>query len=510
MGLRERFEGLWKREGAGGRTVAPNPITRAILAALLLSSVAGVVTLVLAVGQWQNTSTPFHVMLLGSVPIALIATLMATSYEERLWSARAVGPLLAALGVSFAWGGVMALSWREASVRQAALELASENEASSILERAMQGEDQVRAVQACRRLVSSRSEQDRQLAFEGLLRAPQLFKGCLEGADGASMERQMSWGRRLVDRWTEQMVVSEEVAQACRISEQLGDAGEEVHGASSALLACAIGEDRQELARCCSRSLSERGGLKGEGLAQIIDLERDRLFETRMATGLMRAEAGSADEQVLSQLGYGESASLQAYAYEASCRAMRLEATDLARAFSDVNAQRCKINNVALRQDSPYWIATCQMFMEARRSSPDERAQKLFCRITRAQMMARAANEASAHVHRATNSRYSREGSTLRDMARTINRAAQTSGFQGDDSTGIVQEYENTPYSSGDRRALHTLGSQQFERGMKVKTREQVETEREHKEALKMQVDSTPRSHAETKRIEEELLNALQ
>ncbi len=110
----------------------PNPLQRAALSALLLTSVSGVVVLGLAAGHWFEASTPSLLLLLGSIPLTLVATLMATSHENRLSPGVLWAPALVSFGVTLSLGGGFGLLWKEESVRQETLEQAPKRSARGV------------------------------------------------------------------------------------------------------------------------------------------------------------------------------------------------------------------------------------------------------------------------------------------------------------------------------------------------------------------------------------------
>ncbi len=431
----------------------PNPLQRAALSALLLTSVSGVVVLGLAAGQWFEASTPSLLLLLGSIPLTLVATLMATSHENRLSPGVLWAPALVSFGVTLSLGGGFGLLWKEESVRQETLEQASAYELTPVLLGAMRDDDTF-GVLACQKLINSSNEETRQQAFKGLLTHPEHFSRCLAGTP-----LQKEWGKRLVDGWMGKLIESEDAESMCAWSRTLGEASSAVPGAASALMSCVLSDENAARKACCLEAMKQES-LIGDRLASTLEeAPQNSIYELAMSQPLSAQLSQTEGDDPLQIMS---SEMLKRHGYTSTCRAMTIESVELSSNFADVAIERCNIREKSLREDTGFWVSVCHdLVLDT--GNQDQPIEQLFCEETRRRMTWRASTEASRLIHIAMLTPQTQDLIKMEKLAGIINKAAQTSGFAPADSTGIVRETESSRYSrSASNQALHKIGERKL------------------------------------------------
>jgi hypothetical protein len=439
----------------------PNPLQRAALSSLLITSVSGSVVILLAVGRWLDMSTPSWMLLLGSLPITLVSTLMATSHEDKLSVPRLIGPALVSLGIALSLGVGLGLMWREDGVRRQAVEFASERELSPVLLGAMRGGGPELGALACKKLADSKREELRLDAFDGLLTHPSHFSACLEDS---SLHDE--WGKRLVDGWMASLKAGTSPETICAWSDTLAQATEEVPGAAMALMSCALDDTSAPHQTCCIRAMKEKQWVGDRLASRLHEARPNPVYERAMsvAVSAQLADKGGQD------IGMQDSEMLKRYGYASMCRSMNLENLALASGLTNMAIERCKVREKSLREDTSFWISVCgDLVMDASRQE-DTPIEGLFCEETRRRMVSRASQQASLLLHAATLTPQTQELYKMEKLAGVIHNAARASGFVPSDSTGIVGQHEHSRYSrSADNQAIHKLGERNFKKRLKGK-----------------------------------------
>ena len=440
------------------RRVAPNPLQRAAYVALALVTAVAAAVLLLAAGSWLGASTPAWVLLIASAPTAALATLIVAGEEERATPQRLLGPALVSLGISLCLGVALGLLWREEGVREAALEAARSRGLSGILSQATRQHDETTlSVRACRHLIDSTKPGDHERAELALLDRPELIKACLE-----EHPAEREWSARLVDRWAGLIVeAGEDQSEACRVSDTLARFAPEIKGAATALTSCALDAEAQRAvaSACCERALLEHG-LTGARLAEELNRHgEDPRYDAAMAAELVARASGHRPEA--DRLGVASSEPLQRYGYLAGCRHLDAEGQAMSDALSDAVIKRCGIREASLRQDEMFWAQVCAQLALESPSRPEVAIEQLLCDRVNAHMVERAVRRARLEFIQALVTPHTRYSELYGRLEQDIHDAARRSGFRGDDSTGLVSDFEKTRRADADEK-LHQVGERRL------------------------------------------------
>ena len=411
---------------------APNNLKRAALFAALFVCVGLGITLFLAATQWFSLWTPVYIMALASLPITFITTVISTSQEDETSIKRMIPSAIVALFVSMTLGIFGGFAWREASVRQWALESAATRGAYGILQQAIQSEDVESASVACGVMLGSKDPTARGKALDALEQNPKLAGACLAYEGLEEMQRE-TLADLLTDRWWTRMEASEG-SQSCAWAEALGTTADVTTSGDVALLSCAMSAREGAMRDCCTQSLAARD-IVGKRLAERANAFPYKTYEEAMADKLLASAFSSGSlkgqESARAKKLMLTSPQMRGYALERACEFMTLDDRSIptAREFYGMTDALCGLRAPKLREDTAFWVGVCAK-VEAEAAALEgatdnqKKLEETICAFTKHEMVNAATSLAQQIVHAATSTGDGNTFTNKEKLVSGINRAA--------------------------------------------------------------------------------------
>lgn len=421
---------------------APNPLKRASLSAAGLALLGLFVVMIMAGSNWYDRWSVVLIMALASLPITLVATVIGMTHKDEASWQEMLGPAIISFLVSTILGTFGGFLWREDVTRSWVLSEANTRGAYDLLDQAARSQDPDAAARACVLLLDSASPAARDAGFGALASSADLANVCLTRA-----KESPELTARLVDHWYTSMQMQGDDA-SCRHATSLATIAETFPRATTALLSCAVSDPSEVNRACCADALAAKQ-LSGGALAQLSNLSPEPIYEEPMAPALLRhafsskrlPDQASKDRNKALRL---EEPGAGAYALELACRNVTPTTTNISQAFYTAAHDRCGLRAKELGDLPGFWVSLCgelSAYLGDDSVSP-EKTQKKLCEVVNQEATSRAVKAASTSVDLALRIHQNQGDGRYDKMMRSINSAGQDSGFEADDSTGIVQETE--------------------------------------------------------------------
>lgn len=421
-----------------------------------LSVVAGVLILSFAAAQWFSQSTPVLLLFAASLPIGAICTLIATQNNSKTPPLHYISLGAISVLTTIAFGGVFGLMWQENDVRSWFISQAGSREITPVLMAAMKDPNETFAINACQQLMTSQSEETRQLAFDGLKQTPSLFHACLKDHPLEDV-----WQKRMVDQWYKALYSSDNTDEIRVWAATLIQASKHIDSAAAALLSCAM-DTRPEHAtqqKSCHALMLEDTFTADALAEQLLRSPHNPIYEKPIAARMISEMHGREELR----LGFLESERLKRYAFFTACESMDLDSVEITEAFYSHNVDVCQLRAPAFREDTSFWMSVCTEVQVSASQNPDQPIEGLLCDNVRLRLTHVTTREASHRLHAALINKHSRNSLLISRLAKDIHSSAIKSNFQGNSTTQRVDKSGNYNASaSRNNNALHKIGQSKF------------------------------------------------